>query len=200
MTLQRLGSVLHGALGIRYQRPFHCALWNGGMNLSWVNARVICKNDGCGHCDVWTKVEAYLAAQPLVIFCYVCAQLDIPVFLPNFGGTAAASIFFDVFLAELTGYDEYESFQNEISILISIEPTGTHLFNSRIRSHMWTSLSSVPTFHFSSSSVCSWHHRVQDKTSHLLLLPTFMSIFGVTIKVYYLCIVLWMRTNIGSMN
>ena len=58
----------------------YCDLWNGGMNLSWVNARVICKNDGCGHCDVWTKVEAHLAAQPLVIICYVYAQLDIPVF------------------------------------------------------------------------------------------------------------------------
>jgi hypothetical protein len=58
----------------------NCNLRNGGMNLSWVNARSICKNDGCGHCDVWTIVEAYQAAQLLVIFCYVCAQLDIPVF------------------------------------------------------------------------------------------------------------------------
>ncbi len=110
-----------------------CDLWTGGMNLSWVNARLICKNDGCGHCDVWTKEEAYLAAQPLVIFCYVCAQLDIPVFLPNFGGTAAALIFVDAFMAELTGYDEYVYFQNEISSLISIERTGTHLSNFDLR-------------------------------------------------------------------
>ncbi len=74
----------------------------------------------------------------LVIFCYVCEQLDIPVFLPNFGGTAAASIFFDVFLAELTGYAEYESFQNKISRLISIEPSGTHLSNFDFRRyHIW---------------------------------------------------------------
>ena len=64
-------------------------LWNGGMNLSWINARVICKNDGKGHCDEWTEKEADLAATPLVIFCFVCARLDIPVFLPNFGGTRA---------------------------------------------------------------------------------------------------------------
>ncbi len=61
----------------------NCELWNGGMNLSLVNARVICKNDGCGQCDVWTKEEAYLAARPLVIFCYIGAQLDVPFFYQN---------------------------------------------------------------------------------------------------------------------
>jgi hypothetical protein len=187
-----------------------CDLSNGGMNLLCVNARVICKNDGCGHCDVWTKVEAYLAAQPLVFFCYVCAQLDIPVFLPNFVGTAAASIFFNVFLAELTGYVEYESFQKEISSLISIEPSDTHLSNFDLRRYqIWPKIEqidyvvkSVRQTNFSLQQFFRVFvaHRVQGEESHLLLLLSLLCIFGVTIKVHYLFSVHRTRTKIGSMN
>jgi hypothetical protein len=188
----------------------YCDLWNGGMNLSWVSARVICKNDGCGHCDVWTKVEAYLAAQPLVNFCYVCAQLDIHFFLTNFGGAAAASIFFDISLAGLTGYIKYESFQKEISSLIFIEPFQVLTFmtsiyedikfgpKSKIRSIIWTSLFGVSLQQFSGCSL-SLHSRVQGEELHLLLLLTLLCIFGVTIKVHYLFSVHRTRT-IGSMN
>jgi hypothetical protein len=45
----------------------------------------------------WTERKAHLATQPKDIFCFVCALLGIPVFLPNFCGTMAALNIFHVF-------------------------------------------------------------------------------------------------------
>jgi hypothetical protein len=91
------------------------------MNLLWINARVICKNDRKGHCDEWTEKEADLAATPLVIFCFVCARLDIPVFLPNFGGTRACQKFYTAFTRVSQTYIDYDEYHDEFHARIFLK-------------------------------------------------------------------------------
>jgi hypothetical protein len=98
-----------------------CSFLSGGMKIIWVNARVICKNDGKGHFDKWTEDEAILVAKLLVVFCMVCALWGIPVFLPNFGGTIAALKCFGTFSDELTRVKDYQELKESISRLISME-------------------------------------------------------------------------------
>jgi hypothetical protein len=62
-----------------------------------LNARSLCAIDGEGHCDKWTIEESRFASSILVIVCWVCAKIGIPVVLPCFGGTAACAKFFKAF-------------------------------------------------------------------------------------------------------
>jgi hypothetical protein len=93
------------------------------MTLSWINARKICKNNGNGHCNVWTSDEAILVTLPLIIFCSVCASLGIPVFIPNFGGQGALK-FFDIFSRKMRRISD-DNFHK----LIIVENRGTHISN-----------------------------------------------------------------------
>ena len=112
------------------------------MNLLWINAQVICKNDGKGHCDEWTEKEADLAATPLVIFCFVCARLDIPVFLPNFGGTQACNKFYTAFTRVSQTFIDYNEYHAEFHAHIFTEKNGTHLSNLNFRrTQVWDELS-----------------------------------------------------------
>jgi hypothetical protein len=104
-TYANPGANLRESPSVRAGGAFSDAIGNSRLNfrndmhIGWLNACVVCKNDGHGHCDGWSLEDADLAVPPLVEFCLFAAHMEVPVGLPNCGGTVKESIFFLQILA-----------------------------------------------------------------------------------------------------